>query len=73
MTLHKFICLHIPSGRTWETEFNASHDGFFGDPEGVSPRTLNRIKAALIVKWNYQQPREWRYSLPDTLSSQSAE
>ena len=43
------------------SSFNAYHDAAFGDPDGYSPRHLDKVADALIERWNRQQPKTWYY------------
>ena len=59
----KYINTHVPSGRTYPGQFNASHHHVFADPDGYGLRMLRTVAEGLIAKWNRQQPDTWHYEL----------
>jgi len=59
----KYISTHVPSGRTYPGQFNASHHHVFADPDGYGLRTRRTVAEGLIAKWNRQQPDTWYYEL----------
>ncbi len=59
----KYTSTHVPSGRTYPGQFNASHHHVFADPDGYGLRTRLKAAEALIAKWNRQQPDTWHYKL----------
>ena len=59
----KYIGTHVPSGRTYPGQFNASHHHVFADPDGYGLRTRRTVAEGLIAKWNRQQPDTWYYEL----------
>ena len=59
----RYIGTHVPSGRTYPGQFNASHHHVFADPDGYGLRTRRTVAEGLIAKWNRQQPDTWYYEL----------
>ena len=49
---------HLPSGRIYIAQFNASHTPLF---EHLPIRHLELELRRTIDRWNRQQPNDWRY------------
>jgi hypothetical protein len=56
-----FKRIHLPTGREYTGTFNVTHNTCFHDPQGYSPRHIQKTIERLIEKWNKQQPTMWRY------------